>query len=275
MQNNKKDATLKNWILNNFIGILSLLQPVLIILYKNFIYSNDAWTTLEIILFTIIIIESCVILTKFLWNIFSYKSYYYPYTKISSNYIILEKRVTYTMTESDELQFSRSMIIKSKINNLESILDKYLWTGTSKASKPSAGQNIRSIEEQSLIGVWKYLRIILDANLCKGEVREINYNWPVIKNCTTSSPFFSTSTDEPTKKVVLAIQLGRNYAHRQIRLEEFRAIEADNPISVLDAQLDQNGNYTWDVLKVKRFRHYRIRWSWEDISVPEIKAGGE
>ena len=55
MQNNKKDSTLKNWILNNFIGILSLLQPVLIILYKNFIYSNDAWTTLEIILFTIII----------------------------------------------------------------------------------------------------------------------------------------------------------------------------------------------------------------------------
>ena len=147
---------------------------------KNIFLDNGEWTTLEIILLVLIIFESVVVFAKFLWNKISYKSYVYPRSRIVSNYTVLEKEISYKVNNKGELSFSRKIAIKSNINNLESIFDKFIWTGSSAAAAPKGGRNIRTIDEQSIIGIWRYIRITLDDHLAKGEEREIFYAWPKI-----------------------------------------------------------------------------------------------
>lgn len=272
MKKERFGERLKNWIINNIIGILTIAWPIIVFLFKSVFLNNNKWTPLEQVLLLLIVLESIIILSKFLWNKFSYKSYIYPRSRISSNYIVLKKIVNYRVNEKGELFFSRTLEIKSKINHLESIFDKFIWTGNNRAEVPRPEKNVSTITEQPTIGIWRYIRVTLKDSLSKGEEREISYKWPKISDCTSSSPFVSTSTEEPTKQLIFKIKLGAKYSNREIRLEEFRAIEADNPISVKIVRLDNNGDYEWDVSNIKRFRHYRVRWSWEldNSPVPDL-----
>ncbi|MDO4303333.1 MAG: hypothetical protein Q4D94_05405, partial [Bacillota bacterium] len=202
----------------------------------------------------------------------SYKSYYYPYSKIKTNYNVISKTIYYQVNERNELAFGRTMVIKSNIDNLDSIFDKFIWTGTSAAKVPNPRLHIQEIKECNKIGIWKYFQIFLDSPISKGDTLEIRYEWPTIYNCNSSSPFFSTSTEEPTKEVNMILKLGKRYSDREIILEEYRAIEGDNPISTKRTKLDQWGDYTWPIKKPKRFRYYRIRWEWplDALGVSEI-----
>ena len=153
---------------------------------------------------------------------------------------------------------------------MDSIIDKYIWTGKSEAKLPYAVKGIRTIEPDNIIGVWNYFRIIFEDRILKGDCKTIEYAWPTISNCTSSSPFFSSSTDEPTKHLKLILDMGQKYANLPIVLEEARAVESDFEISAQAANLDEHGRYTWDVPRVKRFRHYRIRWSWQNTTIPNL-----
>lgn len=261
-----------DWLINNILTIISLLVPIFPIIYKAMFGYLYYWTLMEIVLLGALILESAMLLIWIIWNKVSYKSYRYPWSKISTNYTVISKHLFYTINDHDELSFSRTTKIKSHINNLESVFDKFIWTGRVEAGLPERGEHIRSIDQQSLIGIWKYFRITLEEHLSKGEEVTISYAWPRILDCKSASPFFSSSTDEPTKELIFTLKLGSRYAGQEIRLEEFRAIEADNPITVEVANLDLNGDYTWNVKKVKRFRYYRVRWSWERgaSAIPDV-----
>ncbi len=265
---------IKDWIYNNILSILPLLPPfvsyVVSVIKKG---KGYGLTWLEIALLVILTVETVVIVAVKVWNRVSYRSHYYPRSKIKSNYELLEKSTYYQMNENNELVFSRTMIIKSNIDNLRTIFDKFIWTGTAEAKIPTPKTHIQEIKPSNRIGIWRYFEIVLDSPISKGEEIEIHYEWPVIKDCKSSSPFFSTSTDEPTKKVVLALKLGRKYSKREIILEEYRAIESDNPISKKRVKLDHCGDYTWKIDKPKRFRYYRVRWEWslKDV-IPEVDS---
>lgn len=263
----------KEWIWNNILTILTILFPIFTyVLSAIRKYNGNQLTVLEWIFIAILTLEMLMIIVNIVWNKSSYRSYYYPNSKIRSNYDVINKSLYYQVNDNNELTFFRSMTIKSNIDNLQMIYDKFIWTGTGIANIPTPGLHIQEIKESNRIGIWKYFQIIFDSPISKGEELEIRYEWPVISNCNTSSPFFSTSTEEPTKEIKMILKLGRKYSEREIILEEYRAIEGDNPISKKRVNLDQCGDYIWTIDKPKRFRYYRIRWEWslETQGIPEI-----
>lgn len=254
------------WLADNILSIIGLILPVAVSTAASFgVCSKYALSNLELGLIIALCTIIIAIIIYVIWNAFSYKSYRYPYRKIRdiTTYEILEKKIIYKRTSDDHLQFSRTMEIKSR-SNRTSISDKYIWTGEQNgALKIIPVKGVSAIKEQSKIGIWRYIELELQNHIDKGETRKISYRWKSIEKCRSSSPFFSTSTEEPTKKLSLEVDLGTEYANQEIRCETFRALESDYPISTEVYHLDEQGRYSWNVPRIKRFRYYRVRWSWE------------
>lgn len=259
---------IKELILNNLFSILTIIIPLIGSIVATIIgkiYGIITWY--DFVLILVLLLLLILFGVKIAWNAISYKSYRYPWSKIRTayNYIILEKKITYKRDNNDNLHYTRTMKIKSCSNRVNYAFDKYIWTGiqpTQVDIEPVVG--VANIKEKSRIGIWHYFVLELNNHMGKGEEKVLSYKWPDIPLCSKSSPFFSTSTDEPTQKVILSLELGEDYANQEIICEEFRAIESDYPIYIKKETLDDRGSYTWEIpkYKVKRFRHYRIRWSW-------------
>lgn len=257
---------IKIWILNNILTLLTIIIPACGSICVAIMGSlSGELTKFDIFLIGLLLFIIFILLIKSIWNKVSYKSYQYPWSKIrtSYNYEILEKTVTYKRDDSDVLEYNRCIKIKSLSNRLNYAVDKYIWTGTQQETAQIAPiEGISNIKDMSRIGIWHYFIMIFENHMERGETKVLSYAWPKIEECKKSSPFFSASTDEPTKKLSLIIELGSEYANQEIICEEFRAVESDYPISKTITNLDDRGVYRWDISGIKRFRHYRIRWSW-------------
>lgn len=255
-----------NWFANNILTILFTVIPFILGVSPSIsAYSHGRITELDLFFIVALLIVVIAVVAYFLWNVFSYRSYRYPFFKIHSNYTfeVLEKTISYKRTKKDSLHYERKMKIKCRTNCLNYIFDKYIWTGSQNNTVTiQPVTEISLIRDKSRIGIWRYILLELQNHMDMGDVREISYKWPVLPDCKKSSPFFSTSTDEPTKKIYMKLDLGKEYANQEIVCEVFRAIESDYPIYSEACQLDDYGRFTWDVKRVKRFRYYRIRWSW-------------
>ena len=180
-------------------------------------------------------------------------------------------KTTYYIIENNELHYHREMSIKANAD-IPEIVDKFIWTGNTKKSEfPLPRDNIRAIAKTDApIGIWNYFRVIFNETLFKGkDSKPFSYKWPPISDYKSSSPFVSTSTNEPTKKLTLVIHLGSEYAGKELVLEEFRAIECMKEISTKTVEFDNSGRFEWTPERIKRFRYYRARWNWNpDEPVP-------
>ena len=255
-----------DWIAGNLLTLILSFPTIVGFVFSVVAYCQESLSLLEIILIAALLCTFIVIIVRTIWYKYSYKAYHYPrkFLSTSCNYEVLEKTISYSRSENDTLNYSRTMKIKCLSNRLVSISDKYIWTGPSESTFSIIKcEGVSRIKKEPRIGIWQYFEIELQNHLKKNDERNISYKWPVITDCSLSSPFFSVSTDEPTKKLNLKLDLGKKYAEQRIMCEEFRAIESDFCISRIEEKLDENGTFNWVIPKVKRFRHYRIRWSWE------------
>lgn len=231
--------------------------------------SKGGFTKLEIILLILLFV---IILTNIgyaVWRLCSYNSYYYPGSKIKSQYYEEKKIIRYTIS-SNKLLYSRELDIVSNINGLDCISDKYIWTGGDVKDLPKGVLGINTIEQQMNIGIWKYFRIEFDEKLPKKKKKTIKYQWPDIDDYEKSAPFFSAQTDVPCKKIEFQIDLGEKYANKRAIFEEMRGTEGGTPLERQELVFDKHGEIKHVVHHPKRFRYYSIRWSWNDSQIPEI-----
>ena len=223
---------------------------------KRIICKSD-YTLLEIFLSVIVILNALI------W-IFIVRNYYgYPNMCRKTQYTFISKTFKYyRRSDDDSLDASRILEVKSNVNGLDRIKERFLWTGDSDANFPKRGKNVISIHPEESIGIWKYFSVNFNQVISKGNTLKVAYKWPRIKNCTSSSPFVSTDTEYETKKLVFEVNLGKEYANHELMLEEYRSIESECPISVTCVQFDDVGGYKWEIEKPKRYRYFRMRWTW-------------
>ena len=236
----------------------------------TFIAKNGI-SLLEFILFAVVIAETAIILGSVIWQRTSYKSYYYPYSKIWTDYTVLSKTIEYKLEKTSngehELHYSREMKLKAKKDQFDNFIDFYHWSGDpskSTANKPKGVDGIAEITDRASIGIWTYFRVRINEKLDKGREKTVKYKWPTIQNAKASKPFFSTSTEVATKMLILKLDLGPEYKGQKIRKQTYRANESLMEIanSNNNAELDEYGRYEWKIDNVRRFRYYRIIWNW-------------
>lgn len=195
----------------------------------------------------------------------SYVSYRYP--KIRHQFVVLEKRISYKIDAERGLLFSRTIKLKSKIDGLDRHTDKFLWTG-GQASLPAADVGCVATQEWNRAGVWTFYTTQLDRTLNRGDIHEFTVKW-ALQNWRDSRPFVSSSTDEPTKKIVFELDLTQAQVTSGLIAEHLRAIEAANPFLSSEYKLDA-GRFTWDVKRPRLYQHYRLRWQWSGFGEPEV-----
>jgi len=228
---------------------------------------------LDVVLFISIIAIAIVFWLYILWRNISCHSYYYPKTRIKPDYIVLEKKIVYSI-QNQELHYARTIKIKSCVDYLMGISDKFLWTGTNAPAIPTIRNGGGRITESDLIGVWRYFEMKFTTPLRKGkESIDIRYDWAPLNDYRSSSPFTSVSTSEPTKKIVIEVKLGAEYADKDLIIEEFQAIEGTKAIDEKICKFDGDGCYKWEERHPKRFRCYRVRWNWNaEEAIPLVQS---
>ena len=261
----------KNIVTEIIIGIVVNIIVGAILGLLSFIWNSLEWNNMWLcVVFAIVIfVESVSISIYLLWRKQSYKSYYYSPRKIDYKYTVENNVINYAVNrtvksnrEFFDLDLSREIVVRSNTETLDRINDKFLWTGNSEANLPKGEENVRTIQKiKDKPGVWKYFEVIFNRRIQKGDEIKLNYKWPTIKKCRSSSPFISTITDVPTKNLVFNIDLGKSYAGTKIYIEERRSIDGDNMLSHDERILNNMGRATITIAP-HRFRYYIVFWEW-------------
>ena len=241
-------------LLDLLFGIPSL---VTILGWIKCVMTKSEYSELDVLLSCIIILNAVT------WIIIARNYYGYPTTCKKTQYRIISKTIKYKRNSNDDsLTVTRAVEVKSNVNGLDRIKDRFLWTGNSEANLPKRGKNVVSIHPEDSIGIWKYFSVNFNQVISKGDMLSVSYTWKNLKDCRSSSPFVSTDTEYETKNILMEIDLGTEYHNREIIIEEYRSIESECPIHSARVQLDDEGRYKWAINKPKRYRYFRARWTW-------------
>ncbi len=188
----------------------------------------------------------------------------YPRAYLKSPYVIESLEIKYKRDSEGNTLLVKRMKIKSKTNGLDHINQKCFFTGEDKPKLPTGTIGIRNITPDKPLGIFNYFVLTLDETLTAGQEKVLEYEWPVISVSNSTMPFFGINTEYPTSNIKISIDLGPLYADMKAMVEEYRSIESEYPLSRDPISFDDEGKLIWDTKKAKRFRHYRIVWTWSD-----------
>ena len=203
-----------------------------------------------------------LVVALLVWAVYRRVSYRVAtYPRMRPHYEILEKEITYKIDADGLLHFSRKIKLKALIDNVDSYIDRYVWTG-GDARLPEPGPGAASITELLEAGIWRFYSTRLPHPLRKGKEHELQIHWPPLADWRTSKPFVSTSTEEPTRRLTFKVEIPLQHLREDDFLaEEMRGIESIYPFKTTG--LAREDRLVW-TFKPKLYRHYRIRWAWAD-----------
>ena len=270
---NNSGTSFKNYIRDHILDLLlGIPSLVTIVGYIKKLVSIIAgldvrFTKLELLL------GAAVLLMTLLWIIllrrrFSIVGHSYH------QYKVLEIKYVYKRNEDNTYSITKKLKIRSKINGLRNIIQKIPWP-EANAILPAMYKGIDSISPVTTYGIFKYFSVNLPRILSAGDEASIGYRWRDLPNCVNSYSFASVNTEYPTSSIEIVINLGSEYAGKEVFIEEFRSIDSECPLRTTCATFNEEGIFTWKPNKVKRFRYYRVRWNWireEPKEEPQLVA---
>lgn len=205
-----------------------------------------------------LLLGASAVLAREVYRQTSYRACTYP--RVRFPYEIISKTISYRIDHDEVLHFSRTVRIRSRVDGLEAYQDKYLWTGGA-AGLPSAGGGCVKTSQLVKAGIWTFFSTQLDRTLNRGQEHEFTVEWPPLENWRNSSPFVSSSTDEPTRALTFEVDLGDLKVEGPLIAEQLRSIESPSAFSWSDLPL-KNGRIEWKISRPRLYRHYRLRWEW-------------
>ncbi len=257
MQEDFRHNKLVSFLIRHMFDILFAIPSIIpVISWIRCLVCKTYFTDLEVLLSIIIVVYTII------WMLIARNYYGYPTACRKSLYKTRSKVINYQRRKDYSLCVSRAIEVESNVNGLDRIKDRYLWTGKSDAGMPRKGKNVISIHEEESIGIWKYFSVNFNQILSKGDKMCVSYKWPRLEHCESSSPFVSTDTEYETDHIVFNINLGKEYANHELILESFRSIESECPISSKSTHFDDEGCFSWEIPKPRRYRYFRARWNW-------------
>ncbi|MES4886514.1 hypothetical protein [Streptomyces sp. NPDC096012] len=190
------------------------------------------------------------------------------YEKVNFKFEMLEKEITYERNNRGTLSYRRRYKVKALASDLEGFMDKFLWTGASQAQLPRSVNNeaVRDVRKLDRTGIWVYFSVDFHRTLKKGEVIEFELLQVVDDSDMRSRPFFSTSIDEPTRRLVMNLNLPDSLEINQCHQEVTRGIESFFPFHS-ETQTVRNGSCRWVINRPRLYHHYRTHWTWPETAL--------
>ena len=238
--------------------VAAILSTGLIIAQSYHIW-GDYGLSISIIIVVVLAIATNYVHKRWI----SVKRVYYP--RYSGNFVVESKIYRYTLRKDGYVVISRKMRLKALKANEGYTLEKYLWTGKENADYPvkttveSSTHPGIEFGEEDRVGIWNFVRVNFGRSVRKGEIIEYEIIHKTRDKNFTSSPFMSTSTEEPTLYLKFELRFDPSLGITAVCKERLRGIESHDNFDADDGIIDE-GVYDWEVRRPQLYHHYRIRW---------------
>jgi hypothetical protein len=181
------------------------------------------------------------------------------FPRLDFDFELLEREITYQYLDSVHMIYKRRSLLKALRDGLSVYHDKYHWTGEGKVVIRS---NVREhmFRETIRKNIWQFYEILFDRTLSKGEKIEAEIIWSLEDTSRRAVPFFSADIEEPTRRLIMNLELSPDLGVRQATREVSSGIGASKPFSSESVGFDRDGKTSWVVEKPRLFHHYEIKW---------------
>lgn len=182
----------------------------------------------------------------------------------ASNYLVLEKVVTYEYYSLEDLKYSKKIKLKALTNGNTRYCDRYCWTGKGPLDVQS-GVNEQEVLLAERKNIWRRYEIIFHRTVNKGDTIETEVRWTLKDVEKQAHPFASADIMEPTDLLVFVVQLNKNLGVTRATCEVSVDIGAPSAISTEDLNCDENGRFEWRIHNPKLLHHYEIFWTFNPV----------
>lgn len=212
------------------------------------------FTKLEVWLMVIVSVLFIFIVTYFFYRITNRNLPVYG--PIDCDFRILREERIHRWVNENEYIHKRRYTLQAKRNGLTEYVDKFRWTGSGYTL--SGGNDDYTVSEDSqLRNVFTVYRFKFSKPLKKRQIIRVEAQW------LASGPaehFFSTTIEEPTDYLVMKVALYPGSKVKKVNCEVCPNIGAKLPKDIFSADLDSDGEFSWEVPKPKFLHHYEINW---------------
>lgn len=247
------DAT--KWIAAGLVGIaIWVLSKLGTNVLTHFVQSIQpyAWP-ITILFFTI-----GALIFIFLYRRFSKFRPQYP--RLDCDFEILELEIIYNHLSKTRMTYTKRKKLRALRNGLDRYIDRYRWTGMGNVQLKSNVKGQRIVEEERK-SVWQFYAIRFNRNPSRGQEIPTEVFWELEDLQNAAVPFLSATMEEPTRKLILKVQLPANDNVEEVVMEVLPFMGAKTPFSSDTKKIEHN-EYTWTVENPKLLYHYEMRWEW-------------
>lgn len=179
---------------------------------------------------------------------------YFP--PIHANFQLLEKEITHKYKNSSEVIHTRRFKVKCLRNATRVFSDKFFWTGGNYSL--SVLNKKYALTETGKVNMYNTYEVRFDRALKKGEIIDIVVEWQCENN--NAVPFFSTTIEQPTDKLIMNLNLDESLNVKEASFEEAYTKGAPIP-TIYEVKELKSGLATWTLDNPKLLYHYEVRWA--------------
>ena len=259
--NNTTKTSVINYIREHILDLLLGIPSIVTVggyikrLYDYITGANVKFTKLELFLGLAILVMSLlwILLLRHRLLIVGNSHHQYKITSL---------KIRYTLNEDKSFDFLERLKIKAKSNGLIRIIRRFPWLGKLSDEIPTAYSGADKITHEETHGLLPYFAVSLNHSLSIGDDTEFGYKWNHLKDYNNSCSLVNFDTEYHTESIDIEINLGSEYANKEVFIEKFRSFLSDSPLKTTCSSFNEHGIFSWNTKKIRRYRYYRIRWNW-------------
>lgn len=219
-----------------------------------FITKHYKFTTLEIILFSVII--ALVVGATSFYVYRRYNKHIPVFEPLDFDFHVIREERIHKWLSEDLYLHKRRYTLKALRNGLTTYTDKFGWTGKSfEISGGTADYKInRNGKTKNMLDVYHFE---FSKPLQRGEIIEVEASWKLVG---PAKPFFSTTIEEPTDLLIMSVMLYSESGVSRVICDTEGYKGAKVPYESLVQKLNSDGEYTWQINNPRLLHHYEINW---------------
>jgi hypothetical protein len=177
-------------------------------------------------------------------------------------YKVLLKEYSYEYMSKTNMKFKKYIKIKSLVNNLDRLHDRFCWSGCGNITTRTLNKDFLYTPTVRR-GVYQEYDILFDRKLKKGEILEVCVCFDMEDIYGTADPHMSTTISAPTDHLILRVIVPKQFGIEKAIAEVLPNSDYYNPFETQMIDFVYNESYgeaKWEKYKPSLLHIYSMRW---------------
>ena len=180
------------------------------------------------------------------------------YLDTDFDYIFLEKKLTYEYNTPEDITYTKKYKILLR-KSTDRFHDKYNWTGDNNTVINSSDPH-HKIFHTTRRDSYQQFEVCFGKKFKKGEIIDLTLIFKLTDKEMKSSPSFSTTIVEPTKKLTLTIKINKKYRTASVIYEKFPSTDSRLALETKEYHFPDNSEIEVTIDNPKMLLVYSLTW---------------